>query len=219
MTPATISRQGLLGLRAFDDRLASTLTRVIHHRLGGDVPSPVTENLADYYHLFRGAFYESGAAGDKSAAAENGHSSSSGTTAASSGIDAVRTPVGGLRQLVTHHQTVVFLDVVGNELRHGPASCSPRNAFLTSNEATATARLAYVSADGGLSAISVASGPTIAAVKLHDPTTGEPPPLSVISRERGVIGLLSDGLYLCAERDGRITLSRQQFMVHGSDFH
>jgi hypothetical protein len=53
---AVISRQGLSGLKVFDESLALQIRNVVLNRLSGDLPSPILENLQDYYHLFREAF-------------------------------------------------------------------------------------------------------------------------------------------------------------------
>ena len=120
-------------------------------------------------------------------------------------------PLRHLHPLVTHHHAVVFFDVGRDELRHGPAASSPRNTFLMLIEGATTGHLVYAAADGALSTIGVGAGMNAALVQLRDLTPDSSPAWSTASTGGRAIGLLSDGLYLCAEPDGRVTLSRQHF--------
>ena len=113
---------------------------------------------------------------------------------------------GKLRQLLTHHGSVVFLDVGSGELRHGQAASSPRNVFLGPRDGTWY--LVHAPADGGLREIRLPPGLTPTSVQLRDSPSDWPQAWSLAPAEGGVFGLLSDGLFLCAEDNGRVTLSR-----------
>jgi Glycosyl transferase family 90 len=113
----------------------------------------------------------------------------------------------------THWGTVIYADTGRGMLRHGPEASSPDNVMLAENRETAY--LLHVGPDGSRYTVCVTAehqGPG------KGPPSGETAPgiqafrvLPVTADGRVVFGLQSGGLLLCAEQDGRITLSRNKF--------
>jgi glycosyltransferase involved in cell wall biosynthesis len=115
-------------------------------------------------------------------------------------------------RLFTTFGTVFYVEIASGQLRHGVIDSSPPNAVLVGDQGVLEgSRIGWImhdtadslqpiggSADGCWSAAGAeTSGASLA------PTTFQLVPL-----ERGLVGLQSGGRYLCAEPDGRITLSR-----------
>jgi hypothetical protein len=111
----------------------------------------------------------------------------------------------------THWDTVIFADVDSSTLRHGPEASSPSNVMLAENEGTAY--LFRTGSNGERHTIVVApeglgsddepdSDRTSARTQAFDVSHAE-------FQERVGFGLRSGGLLLCAEGDGRVTLSRK----------
>jgi hypothetical protein len=117
-----------------------------------------------------------------------------------------------LRQVLTHHETVLYVDDKDNTLKHGALASSPRNVFLIVNGHFAN--LLHIDANGNAGVLTV-------------PPTEEqvPPPLEITVHEypeyRGnspaerpdgglpLFSLSRDGVFLCAEPSGRVVLDRQ----------
>ena len=118
------------------------------------------------------------------------------------------TAISTLPQLRTCYGTVVFLDTASGKLCHGHDASSPRNILLVAQEETV--RLVHVLADSSFREIHVTPGPTSFPVQLSETDHDWPPIWSLAPDGGGAVSLRSDGLYLCAEPDGRVTLSRQQ---------
>lgn len=110
-------------------------------------------------------------------------------------------------RLFTSWGTVLYVDVASGELRHGPIDRSPQNARFAANgadgqimhEMAGSCRPIVFPGDRSRTIDPGATGD-----RTPTPTIFESVPL----REQW-IGLKADGLFLCAEPDGRITLSRQ----------
>ncbi|MGC2528885.1 MAG: hypothetical protein WA639_14135, partial [Candidatus Acidiferrum sp.] len=114
-----------------------------------------------------------------------------------------------MRQLETCHGTVVFLDKNGH-MRHGRKTSRPRNVFISVEGETA--HPVFRVADGTVHSIYLESGPTPGPAKLDQVSTAQQS-FDLIRDDNGTVGLLYSGLLLCAEPDGRITLSRQALGV------
>jgi hypothetical protein len=113
------------------------------------------------------------------------------------------------KQLFTSHGTMIFVDTVSGELRHGPTVGSPCNVVL--EREGDLARVRFSDADGRREFVFqpecsylvssdnvLANEATVAAHTLFTcAVTGE-----------SEFGLTAGGKFLCAEPDGRITLSR-----------
>jgi len=111
-------------------------------------------------------------------------------------------------RIVTSHGTVLFVDPASGELRHGPPDRSPVNARLISDGSHG--RIVHEVA-GSLLPVScgATSSRAIDAIKDAD-AAAHPTVFAVVSMDPPRIGLKAEGLFLCAERDGRVTLSRPE---------
>jgi hypothetical protein len=115
-----------------------------------------------------------------------------------------------LQRVKTHSGSVVFADINSGTLRHGPLESSPENVVLGANDGIAY--LFYILPDGDRCTIGIL--PTHDASKREAYATGfmtRCRSFNVVSTEAGkrtVLGLRCCNLFLCAEGDGRITLSR-----------
>ena len=123
----------------------------------------------------------------------------------------MRLPSGArLGRVKTHRGTVIFADAKSGMLRHGPEISSPNNVILANNDETAY--LFYSRPDGERQTVRI--GPERSGSS-REQIADEIPAgiqafrmLPVVVDERSWFGLQSCGLLLCAEDDGRITLSR-----------
>ena len=114
-------------------------------------------------------------------------------------------------RLFTTFGTVLYVDIASGELRHGPIDTSPANAVFVADQ-TRSGRwcgsLMHIADDRLQSIICSADHSwSISAADAPDASVG-PTPLQLLPLERGLVGLQSEGLYLCAEPDSRVTLSR-----------
>jgi SAM-dependent methyltransferase len=107
-------------------------------------------------------------------------------------------------QVATRHGTVLYLDPVHGDLRHGQPLSSPANIHLT--QEGGIARLVHVTPDGQRRAV---YQPVLGSV-LAPQADPCPTAFEVVDVGRHEFGLVRDGLFLCAEDTGRITLSRTQ---------
>jgi hypothetical protein len=109
-------------------------------------------------------------------------------------------------QAFTAHETVFYVDLTTGELRHGSPSISPPNARLLLR--------------GPIAQIVHVAGATLAQIacsadcsrslsgEMGKGGTASPTLFEVIQLDQGRLALRSQGLYLCAEKGGRVTLSR-----------
>jgi hypothetical protein len=110
-------------------------------------------------------------------------------------------------QLLTGHGTVVFADFEG-QLHHGPLALSPANVLLAGDRQAAY--LMHRGSDGVQRPMEVS--PSAEFRQAYDiPSDGNARPgeFGVVGAQGSVFGLTRNGLFLCAELDGRITLSRR----------
>jgi hypothetical protein len=109
-------------------------------------------------------------------------------------------------RVFTSHGTAFYVDAITRELRHGSAESSVANSLFLSNGS----RGQLVFDDNG------ALWPVICSTELcralFDAGRGDavapPTVLEVVEAEPQLVGLKADGAFLCAEPDGRVTLSR-----------
>jgi hypothetical protein len=108
-------------------------------------------------------------------------------------------------QIFTTHNTVLYIDSMTGELRHGSPAISPSNARMVFDGANAEifhmmagnrAPITY-SAERSHSSFGASGGSTA------------PSAFEVIQLDGGQVALKARGLFLSAERDGRVTLSRK----------
>jgi glycosyltransferase involved in cell wall biosynthesis len=125
----------------------------------------------------------------------------------------VHNPVDVLpTRLFTTWGTVLYVDGVSGELRHGPIGSSPANAVfapeLPVSAGGAVGRLAY-DRSGACEPLFCHDGRLLTAFASAGKAGGATPTqLQLMPLERGLIALKAGGIYLCADPDGRITLSR-----------
>src|SRR5580704_16327401 len=110
-------------------------------------------------------------------------------------------------RLFTTWGTALYVDAALGELRHGAIESSPQNAFLVGDPGSSgKAGLACLVYDNaGL------RQPIVCSSNASRPVAGPSPApasLKIVLLKHGMIGLRSGDLYLCAEPDGRVTLSR-----------
>jgi hypothetical protein len=113
-------------------------------------------------------------------------------------------------RVYTTHGTVLYVDGISRELRHGPIVSSPVNALFLPDGSHG--RIMYDAGDS-LQALSCSSGRSelLACAEAQDSETDDTTrslPLEVVRLDLGLIGLRARDLFLCAEPDGRLTLSR-----------
>jgi len=106
-------------------------------------------------------------------------------------------------RVFTTHGTVLYVDLTSGELRHGLAAVHPTSVKILSDGAHA--QIMHVVA---------ATLQPISFLVNHSRSGGAVPPTTptlfeIVQLDRGLVGLKSEGLFLCAEDDGRITLSRK----------
>lgn len=116
--------------------------------------------------------------------------------------------VSSLR-LFTSHGTVVFVDEVSGELRHGPLADSPSNVILVREGVQA--RIRFVGVDGCRDIMlppEYSTGIDPDKARTNEGATTACSVFSLITTVGKKFGLIERGKFLCAEPDGRITLSR-----------
>jgi len=120
-----------------------------------------------------------------------------------------------LLPVATSHDTILFADDLSCELRHGSSATSPHNVLLATSGARAY--LLHIATDGERYTIRIA--PEAGAQEKTEDGTVPGTPLQgfrIVRTLQGAstaFGLSSHGLFLCAEGDGRVTLSRRQLAV------
>jgi hypothetical protein len=110
-------------------------------------------------------------------------------------------------KLFTAFSSVLYVEAGSGQLRHGAVDASPPNAVFVADHALfEESRTGWLMHDGGdgLQPIDCsAEGCWVTPGASSVPTAFQLVPL-----DRGLVGLQSGGRYLCAEPDGRVTLSR-----------
>jgi hypothetical protein len=103
--------------------------------------------------------------------------------------------------------TVLYVDVASEELRHGPVDRSPANARFAADGADG--QIMYQTA-GSFRPIAFGVDRCRAIERIGTSDEAASPAVFELVRLREQwVGLKADGLFLCAEPDGRVTLSRQ----------
>jgi hypothetical protein len=105
-------------------------------------------------------------------------------------------------RIFTTHRTIVFVDPASGELRHGPVGDSPVNAGLVLD-----GTVGQIVFDAGESRRPIVFGFDRCRT-LDQDDAASATVLRVVSQGPDWVGLSSDGKFLCAEPDGRMTLSR-----------
>ncbi|MBV8576173.1 MAG: hypothetical protein JOZ58_14200 [Acetobacteraceae bacterium] len=113
------------------------------------------------------------------------------------------------RRLLTYFGTVVFVDPLTLQVRHGPVGSSPRNVALRMEGADG--QLFYAPEGiGGAPIALFKDGAAATASGAHTALSGTGQALRIDFLPDGAVGLSSGKRYVAAEQDGRITLSRNE---------
>lgn len=110
-----------------------------------------------------------------------------------------------LKRLVTHHGTVLFLPPESGELRHGPLTASLSNVALARHGGQGY--LLHLSEERS-HVIRLPAHGLARAEETGCSAGGAAPGLDIVPVTESIFGLRSQGLYLCAEPSGAVTLSR-----------
>jgi hypothetical protein len=110
-------------------------------------------------------------------------------------------------RLFTTHGTVLYVDPVSGALRHGPPEDSPANARLLLDGAHA--QIMHGAAGSLRPVVCLRRGCQTINAAGGDDDPGTPTVLEPVPLYQRWIGLRSRGVFLCAEPDGRVTLSRE----------
>lgn len=110
-------------------------------------------------------------------------------------------------RLFTTHGTVLYVNPVSGELRHGPIESSPANARLLLEGPHG--RIVHDSA-GSLRPIVCLAHRSHTIESIGDGERAAAPTVfELVTLYQRWIGLEAEGIFLCAEPDGRVTLSRE----------
>jgi hypothetical protein len=111
-------------------------------------------------------------------------------------------------QVFTTHGTVFYVDLVTGELRHGSPPISPPNDKITLRGSKA--EIVHKAADLLRHiAFSADRSRSISEATQTD-RTAAPTLFEVVQLDQGRVALRAQGAYLSAEKDGRVTLSREK---------
>jgi Protein of unknown function (DUF5672) len=110
-------------------------------------------------------------------------------------------------RLHTTHGTVLYVEPGAAELRHGGLDGNPANAGLV-GDGTA-GRIVYEAAGSLRPIVCLADRSHTAADGGNDDGPMGPTVFEIVPLYRRWIGLKAEGRFLCAEPDGRVTLSRE----------
>jgi hypothetical protein len=117
-----------------------------------------------------------------------------------------------LQHVFTHHGTMLFAHWVSGQLQHGPPLSSPRNVLLV--VIRGRAYLLHMAADGERYTIRIPPEQATKSAADNWCPSGALVQgfrtVQVADGESSSFGLTDGGLFLCAESDGRVTLSRQR---------
>src|SRR2546422_1001807 len=116
-------------------------------------------------------------------------------------------------RLVTTFGGYVFVDTASGQLRHGPIDSKNANVVLVACRSEAeqfqAARLMHEPVAGLLQPIICTADGCWCFSETKTYGASRPTSFQLLRLDRGLIALKSGGLYLCAEHDGRVTLSRK----------
>jgi hypothetical protein len=117
-------------------------------------------------------------------------------------------------RLCTVFGTVLYVDEASGELRHGAIDDSPANAVLAGDgPSLAGSRSGWLLHDAPGASKPIVCSPERSGsggVVRRPGVSPAPTNFEFTPLERGLAGLRADGLYLCAEIDGRVTRSRRE---------
>jgi hypothetical protein len=113
-------------------------------------------------------------------------------------------------QLGTSHETVLYIDAVSGALRHGPQEAIPQNVWF--NKFARRACLSHTVSNGACFGIRIGPEPEFIEGFVSSATADGIQEFSLVTPEAESVffGLESDRLFLCAEDDGSISLSRRE---------
>ncbi|TGV81491.1 hypothetical protein EN792_034360, partial [Mesorhizobium sp. M00.F.Ca.ET.149.01.1.1] len=112
-------------------------------------------------------------------------------------------------RVFTSGGTVLYIDLAAGELRHGDAATSPANVIFVADAAsTGSSSRGWLGFDNGRTWEPIACLPHRSFLASLETKSAEGTLLEVIQLERGLVGFTARSAFVCAEPDGRITLSR-----------
>jgi hypothetical protein len=109
-------------------------------------------------------------------------------------------------RLFTTHGTVLYVDPTSGELRHGPPDSSPINASLVSGGSYGQIICEAAERHEPIVCLLDRCQTLESANRRDGPFT--PTILEILPLDAGTVALKTAGVFLCAEGDGRVTLSR-----------
>jgi glycosyltransferase involved in cell wall biosynthesis len=114
-------------------------------------------------------------------------------------------------RLFTTWGTVLYVDAVSEQLRHGTIETSPANAvFVADATSTRERRQGWMMHASGEALDPIACG-ALSCRSFSTINGGDPPPLptvlELVPLERGLIAFRAGGVFLCAQPDGRLNLA------------
>lgn len=105
--------------------------------------------------------------------------------------------------------TVLYMDLAVGDLRHGDLATSPANVIFVADAAsTGSPGRGWLAFDNGATWEPIACLPHRSCLASRDAKSAEGTLLEAIQLERGLVGFTARSAFVCAEPDGRITLSR-----------
>jgi Domain of unknown function (DUF4422)/Methyltransferase domain len=111
-------------------------------------------------------------------------------------------------RLVTAFGTVLYVDAASGELRHGPIASSPSNAVFVSDGSSG--RVMHQAAGSLQPIVCQTNGCGVAGRGERADPSAEQTVLEIVPIDPGIVGLKAEGVFLCAEVDGQVTLSRSE---------
>src|ERR1700733_2210894 len=111
-------------------------------------------------------------------------------------------------RLITAFGTVLYVDTASGELRHGPIANSPPNAVFVSDGSSG--RLMHDVAGSPQPLVCQTDGCRVAGTAESADPSAKQTVFEIVPTDPGKVGLKAEGVFLCAEGDGRVTLSRSE---------
>ena len=115
-------------------------------------------------------------------------------------------------RIFTSWGTVLYVDSATGLLRHGPVASSPENAYFVADpdiwKSRPVGSLAQMESNSFRPIARLANQHMSASATTKTEMAAQEIALSIVELEQGLVGLEADGIFLSAEADGQITLSK-----------
>ncbi|MER9197302.1 hypothetical protein NKJ52_24360 [Mesorhizobium australicum] len=130
-------------------------------------------------------------------------------TSASTSFAELRSSTAPRTRVFTSGGTVLYIDLPAGELRHGDPTTSPANVvFVADTLLAGSSSRGWLAFDNGATWEPIACLPHHSCLVSRATETAEGTLLEALQLERGLVGFTARSAFVCAEPDGRITLSR-----------